>query len=221
MDSYDEYRDGVTAERNMEMSASGAGGPSSANSEAARRQPRERRQGALLAMDLQWDFLRAEGRLPIAPQQIAGVIAAMNEALQCAARRRLEVIYITNAFASLDPLNLLRNRAAIENSAGAILDPRVQRVAPSVHFIKRRRDAFSNRDLVVYLSERGVKELLIGGVYADACVAATTRTALRRGFNVTVLTDAVGAISDDRRERACAALARQGAKLATVQSELT
>ena len=157
----------------------------------------------------------------IARQQMEGVIAAMNEALQCATRQRLEVIYITNAFAPLDPLNLLRNRAAIENSAGAMLDPRVQQVTPSAHFTKRRRDAFSNKDLIVYLTERGVKELLIGGVYADACVAATARAALRRGFKVTVLTDAVGAISDNGRERACAALARRGAKLATVQRALT
>ena len=68
-------------------------------------------------MDLQWDFLGVEGRLPIAPHQMGGVIAAMNEALRRAARQRLEVIYITNAFAPLDPLNFLRNRAAIENSA--------------------------------------------------------------------------------------------------------
>jgi len=74
-------------------------------------------------MDLQWDFLHAGGRLPIAPRQMAGVIAAMNEALQRATHQRLEVIYITNAFASLDPLNFLRNRAAIENSTGAMPDP--------------------------------------------------------------------------------------------------
>lgn len=192
----------------------GAGG------EAATNQPRERRKTALLAMDLQCDFLRPQGRLPIAPQQIEGVIAAMNEALQGATRQRLEIIYITNAFARLDPLNILRNRAAIGNSAGAMLDPRVLQVTPSAHFNKRRRDAFSNKKLIVHLAARGVKDLLISGVHADACVAATARTAFRRGFKVTVLTDAVGAISDVRRERACANLASLGARLATVRGAL-
>ena len=102
-----------------------------------------------------------------------------------------------------------------------MLDPGVLQVMPAAHFTKRRRDAFSNRNLIAHLTERGVKELLIGGVYANACVAATTRAALRRGFNVTVVTDAIGAISDDGRERACIALACHGAKLATVQSALT
>jgi nicotinamidase-related amidase len=91
---------------------------------------------------------------------------------------------------------------------------------PSANFTKNGQDAFSNERLSVHLTKCGVKELFIGGVYAEACVTATTRTALRRGFDVTVLTDAVGSTTEHARERACTRLARLGAKLATVESAM-
>jgi nicotinamidase-related amidase len=91
---------------------------------------------------------------------------------------------------------------------------------PYANFTKNRQDAFSNERLSVHLTKCGVKELFIGGVHAEACVTATTRTALRRGFDVTVLTDAVGSTTEHARERACTRLARLGAKLATIESAL-
>lgn len=177
--------------------------------------PTQARRVVLMAMDLQRDFLHPEGRLPIGRTQIASVIAAMNEALQCAERQKHDIIYIENAFAPFDPLNLLRNFAAVENTPGAMLDSRILRVVSAAHFVKRRRDAFSNKELSLHLATRGVTDLIVGGVHADACVAATVKTAIRRGFRVTVLADAVGAVTAERRDRACADLARFGAKLTT------
>ncbi len=180
--------------------------------------PTQARRAALMAMDLQRDFLRPDGRLPIGRTQITSVIAAMNEALQRAERQQLDVIYIANAFAPFDPFNLLRNFAAIENTRGAMLDSRILRVVSAANFLKRRRDAFSNEGLSLHLASRGVTDLIVGGVHADACVAATVKTAIRRGFKVTVLAHAVGAATAERRDRACADLARLGARLATQQS---
>jgi len=166
---------------------------------------------ALLAMDLQRDFLSPAGRLPIAERQIAGVLAAANLVLERCAADGVPVIYIRNAFRPLDPSNLLRNRAAIAGTPGAALEPRVVQVTPAKHLLKRRPDAFSNPALGACLAESGAEELLIAGVFADACVAATARSALRRGFKVTLLTDAIGAASDAARERAFASLGRSGA----------
>ena len=208
-----------TAARQASVSTPGAGGQPATGETATVRQI-QGREIALFSMDLQWDFLRPEGRLPIADGQMASVVAAMNEALKCAARQQLDVVYITNGFTPFDPFNLFRHLAAIENSTGAMLDAWILKVTPSAHFTKRRRDAFSNERLNVHLTNCGVKEILIGGVHADACVTATTRTALRRGFDVTVLTDAVGATTEHARERACTGLARLGAKLATVEGAL-
>lgn len=219
MTFHDDRPDKLTTARQASVSTPGARGQPTTGETATVQQIRGRRT-ALFAMDLQRDFLRPDGRLPIAHGQMASVVAAMNEALQRAARQQLDVIYITNGFAPFDPFNLFRHLAAIENSTGAMLDSRILKVAPSVHFTKRRRDAFSNERLNVHLTNCGVKELLIGGVHADACVTATTRTALRRGFDVTVLTDAVGATTEHARERACTGLARLGAKLATVEGAL-
>ncbi|MEO8812395.1 MAG: cysteine hydrolase [Caulobacteraceae bacterium] len=175
---------------------------------------------ALLAMDLQRDFLQPDGRLTIAQGQISSLIEAMNRAIDRGARTRLAVVYTFNAYDLLDPSNLLRNFAAIKGSRGSLLDPRIHQVSPSTALIKRGPDAFSNPRLATLLADRGVKRLIIGGVYADACITATTRTALAKGFDVTLLRDGVGAANDSARDRACADLAHRGARLATVQSAL-
>jgi nicotinamidase-related amidase len=172
---------------------------------------------ALLALDLQRDFIQPGGRLPISREQIPSLIAAMNRAIESAARAGQSIVYTFNAYDLLDPSNLTRNFAALKGSTGSLLDQRVLHVKPSTDIVKRVPDAFSNPRLAPLLAERGVKRLVVGGVYADACVAATARTALARGFRVTILTDGVGAASDAVRDRACASLARRGAKLATVQ----
>ena len=179
-----------------------------------------RQSTALLAMDLQRDFLQPDGRLTISQGQISGLIEAMNRAIDRGARTGLAVIYTFNAYDLLDPSNLLRNFAAIKGTQGSLLDPRILQVSPSTVLIKRVPDAFSNPRLATLLADRRVKRLIIGGVYADACVTATTRTALARGLDVTLLRDGVGAANDSARDRACADLVRRGAKLATVQSAL-
>jgi nicotinamidase-related amidase len=81
---------------------------------------------------------------------------------------------------------------------------------PYANFTKNRQDAFFNERLSVHFTKCGVKELFIGGVHAEACVTATTRTSLRRGFDVTVLTDAVGSTTEHARERARTQLAPRG-----------
>jgi nicotinamidase-related amidase len=48
-------------------------------------------------------------------------------------------------------------------------------------------------------------------VFADACVAATATSALRKGFEVAVAADSVGAASDQARDRALSRLRSKAA----------
>jgi nicotinamidase-related amidase len=169
------------------------------------------KRAAILAMDLQRDFLDPGGRLPIARQQIDGVITTMNAAITWAARTGVPVVYVLNAFGLLDLSNLTRNFAALQGAAGAVLDPRIVDLSRAPHVTKKIPDAFSNPELAQILQRRGVDRLVVGGVYADACVWQTCRSALKRGFAVSLLADGIGAATDQARRDAIGGLVSRGA----------
>jgi nicotinamidase/pyrazinamidase len=72
----------------------------------------------------------------------------------------------------------------------------------------------------VALGERGVQRLFVGGLATDYCVKATTLDALREGFEVVVLEDAVRAveIQPGDAERALAEMTAAGATLARLDA---
>jgi nicotinamidase-related amidase len=92
------------------------------------------------------------------------------------------------------------------------IDPRVKRVS-STYVSKAQGDAFSNPALGAFLRAAGVTDLIVLGAFAGACVAATTRQALRAGYRFALVRDGIGARSDHARSRALAELAREGASV--------
>lgn len=175
----------------------------------------QRHASALVAMDLQVDFLGSGGRLRIASDQVAEVVTGMNRALERAARAGLPIIYVLNAFDPLDPFNAFRNFAAVRGSRGARRDPRIADIPGALILEKKARNAFSNPRLAQALAQHGVDTLVIGGVFADACVLSTCRAALARRFAVDLIGDGVGAASSRARTSALARAQRLGARTVT------
>jgi nicotinamidase/pyrazinamidase len=171
---------------------------------------------ALLVLDLQVDFVDPAGRLPISRDQISPVLAAANRAI-AAANGHLAVAYIGNEYGFWDiPGNWFRRGAAMKSSFGSALDPLVTRIAGAPYFAKHRGDAFSNNALERFLVSNDVGRVVLAGVYADACIYCTARSAINRGYRVTVLADAVGAASDEDRRAAIRSLSRLGVEVETV-----
>jgi nicotinamidase-related amidase len=76
---------------------------------------------------------------------------------------------------------------------------------------KAAGSAFTDPALGAALDARGVRHLVIAGLFAKGCVRATAEDALHRGLTVEVLGDAVACSSDRSRDRALRRLARGGA----------
>jgi nicotinamidase-related amidase len=170
---------------------------------------------ALLVMDLQRDFLADDGRMPVARDQVTGMLDATNALLARATELGLDVVYVRNAFSEWDVIgNLARNGAAVAGSDGARLDPRVRAVG-NAGFTKDQPDAFSNPELDAHLREHEIGRLVVAGVFADQCVRATVLGALNREYQVTVLSDGVAAATDRDREQALVGLVADGAEVAS------
>lgn len=171
---------------------------------------------ALLVLDLQVDFVDADGRMPIACNQIDQVLMMSNRAIEAAAAHHLTIAYIANEYTRWDiPGNWFRHNAARSGTSGAALDPRLRKAAGASYLSKQRADAFTNPDLARLLHSHHIGRIVLSGVYADACVTATARGALRRGLAVTILSDALGAASAPSRQSALIELAGSGAQIET------
>jgi len=169
---------------------------------------------ALLALDLQRDFLEATGRMRVSGKHASMVIAAANRLLQHAEKTGWLPILVKHEFPRKDWIgNLLRRYAAIEGSIGAEIDPRI-RIPPNGALVsKRKADAFTNPALTEILESAHIRQLLILGVVAESCVLATANSALRRSFSVTVVCDGVGSTRSTLRDSGLLKMQAAGARL--------
>ena len=153
---------------------------------------------ALLVVDIQNDFTGINGKYPIDQSQSDEIINNINKLINNAQQLNLTVIYIGNEYSLFDPLNIFRNFSAIAGSEGAKLDPRLI-VKNKKYFTKNKGDAFSNADLIEFLNQNKISEVIVAGVYAEACILQTVKGAIKNSLRVKVLTDGIGAKSQEKR----------------------
>jgi len=180
------------------------------NRKAMQTRANEAGSHALMLIDFQVDFLEDDGRMPVARNQVEPVLAAARLAMEEARRAGDPILAIGNEFRRSDRLmNFLRNGASIEGSPGAQWDARLP-LKGVAYFAKWAGSAFVNPRVKQWLEKNHVSSLTLSGLKANACVTATAKDALKLGYKVRVLEDAVACGSDSSREAALRRLARRG-----------
>jgi len=176
---------------------------------------------ALIIVDVQNDFLPG-GSLAV-PDGDA-VIAVLNRLIAIFAAKRLPIV----ASRDWHPANHCSFQAqggpwpihcvADTRGAGFAADLKLPRgtkiVSKATTSERDAYSAFEGTELRAWLRERNVDRLVVGGLATDYCVRKTAEDALRAGFDVVVVEDAVRAVNiepDDGR-RALEALATLGAR---------
>ncbi|KAL2218359.1 hypothetical protein M432DRAFT_546439 [Thermoascus aurantiacus ATCC 26904] len=188
---------------------------------AGLRPPRVRTRAALLLLDLQNDFVRPWGRLPV--PNVAGFLDAL-AALAASFRRHGDVVWVRSRFEARRPLADPDNGAELVVLAGddrrddpervddeAFLStdppcclpdtPGAQVPAAVLAAVDAERDlvavkthysALQSPSLVLSLRTRLVTDLYLAGALSNVSVYATALDAVRHGFAVTVLEDCLG-----------------------------
>ena len=156
---------------------------------------------ALIVVDVQRDFL-PQGSLAVRDGD--AVVPVLNRYIALARNSRIPV------FASRDwhPRNHCSFKASggpwpahcVAGTAGAEFAPGLELPADAAIISKATREgadaysAFSGTGLVQGLRKLGIKRILVGGLATDYCVLNTVRDALKQGFQVLLLSDAIRAV---------------------------
>ena len=188
------------------------------------------KEHALLIVDVQNDFLPG-GSLAVPHGD--EVIPVLNRYIALARSRGVPV------FASRDwhPGNHCSFRAhggpwpehCVAGTPGAAFAPGLELPRDAVIISKAMREdadaysSFEGTDLAPRLRKLGVKHVLVGGLATDYCVLHTVRDALKSGFEVLLLQDAIRAVNvqPGDGERAERQMAQAGAVAILIEDGLT
>jgi nicotinamidase-related amidase len=175
----------------------------------------------LVLLNYQVDYLRANGRMPVAQDQVGGLIKATNRMIAVMRQRPMPVIYTMNEFSPFEPVsNLRQNFSALRFEPGSALDKRINYLG-GVYFSNHDWDAFANPQFEEHLQLIGAGHLVLAGTYPERAVLETAREAKRRGYEVTVISDAVASSDAQRRDAALHALQQAGVAIETSAQIIT
>jgi nicotinamidase/pyrazinamidase len=176
---------------------------------------------ALLIVDVQNDFLPG-GSLAVAEGD--QVVAVLNDYLAAFLKQGLP-IYATRDWHTPDHCSFQAQGGpwpphCVAGSQGAEFAPglrlpegKLTVISKGTHRDQDAYSGFEGTDLAGRLRTAGVQRLFIGGLATDYCVLNTVRDALREGFAVLLLEDAIRAVNvqPDDGAGAIAAMRERGA----------
>ena len=155
----------------------------------------DRPRAALLVIDIQEDYTGTTAKPPLPHKNAARLIDTVNRTIDRAATKDVLVVYVRQEYGEW--ARFIPGAAAIKGTPGSMIDARVRRV--STHeFPKKIGDAFSNPELEALLVANRVDRVYLVGLDLEFCVHSTARGALNRGYTVTVLTDAVALLNEEK-----------------------
>ena len=104
---------------------------------------------------------------------------------------------------------------SFENGPNGPLVPELKDMFPDAPFIPRpgQINAWDNEDFVAAIRATGRKQLIIAGVVTEVCVAFPALSAIEAGFDVFVVTDSSGTLSEVTRYGAWSRMTAAGAQL--------
>ncbi|MFK0190908.1 cysteine hydrolase family protein [Kitasatospora sp. NPDC090308] len=160
---------------------------------------------ALVVVDLQNDFCAGEvaaARFPGDPALLARAVEGSVRAVRLAREAGVEVLFVRflgdpayqgSAWQRRDA-RLGKRPKCLEGSWGAEFHGVRPRPEEAVFTKRACFDTFQDPDFEPHLRRRGLRHLVLAGLFTDVCVDSTARTAFQRGFHLTVLRDCTTAL---------------------------
>ncbi len=148
-------------------------------------------------------------------RQSGSFITNVNQAITGAQSKNITIIYFCHE--SDNPiLNFFSGGILAKGTPSTAIDNRVLLLNKNV-FYKNKSDAFSNRDFNNFLQMKKINCLYIVGQDAAVCVDRTIKGALKRGYAVSVIPEAVISIKAGLKEKMIRDYMKEKVKLIPLQ----
>jgi len=172
------------------------------------------RDTALLLVDLQYDFLERT-RLQPEPEWLCARAAALLAAARSAGVAVAHAHTVVRADGSDRMPHWKRDGVwqCVEGSRGAAPPPALIPAKGELVARKQYFSAFGDARLDSWLRQRGVRRLIVAGLYLQSCVRATALDAYERGYEVVLADDAIGTTEPLHAELTRAYLAARSAEV--------
>lgn len=157
--------------------------------------PSQRKNAALLIIDLQKDLTTSKGKMTMDTLQTDAIIKELNKLLTIFDKTEFPIIYIQQEYEKQYLLNLLTRNALRRFSEGVALDEHLLQLKngdKAYYLTKHIRDMFSNSELDKILEKHQVGHLYITGIDAAYCVSASIDAAINRMYRITVVENLIG-----------------------------
>lgn len=162
---------------------------------------------AIVVMDIQKHFMQNK----ITDQESAMLIDNINK-LQEKIMDRAEVVYVQSI---LTVLSVSLGGVDIDTLDGLDFDTRLDLKTENV-YKKDKANAFTSDNFVEYLNRKEIGTLYIVGVMAEHCVYKTACNALKRGYKVVLVRDAIQGRNKKSMEKIFAKLKEKGANIVSL-----
>ena len=165
---------------------------------------------ALLIIDIQEYTTGEVSVAEVLKKASDDLIRKVNKIAERSAEQGITVIYIRNVISN--PIINLMNNSMAAGSMGARLDRRLNIVSDHV-ISKEKQDAFSNPRLDSILISNEISRLYVVGLDAAYCVNRTIEGAMNRGYDISVISDAIISDPDSVKYQMLDVFANRGVKL--------
>lgn len=174
---------------------------------------------ALLIIDMQHDFLSSSGYLatlsPSTTTRFTPLIPTIHTLLHACRLAHFPIVHTREGhapnLATVSSREAHRSRISgaqigaqgpmgrflVRGEKGHDIIPKLAPLPEEAVIDKPGRGAFTNTELDAMLKAKRVRNLIVCGVTADACVSTTVREASDRGYDVLVVEDCVESINDE------------------------
>lgn len=162
---------------------------------------------AVVVMDIQKHFMQKK----ISNQESEALIANINK-LQEKIKDKADVVYIQSI---LTVLSVSLSGVDIDTLDGLDFDNRLELKTENI-YKKDKANAFTSDNFVEYLNKKEIGTLYIVGVMAEHCVYKTAYNALKRGYKVVLVKDAIKGRNEASMEKIFAKLKEKGADIVSL-----
>ncbi|HMA76659.1 MAG TPA: isochorismatase family cysteine hydrolase [Candidatus Krumholzibacteriaceae bacterium] len=156
---------------------------------------------ALLILDMQRFFLDPASHAFI--RDAGSIIPGLNRLAREFMKNNLPVVVTRHLNTEENACSMARwwNDMITEDNPMSRIIPEF-RLQGAKRLVKTQYDAFLNTDLENYFTDKGAKQIVIGGVMTHLCCETTARAAFTRGFDIFFLADGTATYSMEHQRAA-------------------